>query len=113
MRVIYQSGTHPNGQPQQQEYSLRFYYERNDENHPVKTVCNISENVAQTGEQPSWKIVARAESKVSNCDQFNKSIGRKIALTRALKGRFTRPARTVFWNKYFGKNVLAGNVVPA
>ena len=51
----------------------------------------------ETGlEEP--EIIGRAYC--SELDTFNKSVGRKMSLTRAIQG-FTKDERTEIWGKYF------------
>ena len=46
-------------------------------------------------------VVSFGYSACSPQDQFNKNIGRKLSLARALDGIFTREERQLFWDAYF------------
>lgn len=76
------------------EYKVTF---RHRQYHPSVwchgvTECFMYKNT--TDKRVGWGIAI-----CSRQDNFNKSIGRKIALARALKS-FDKETRTRFWSKY-------------
>ena len=69
-------------------YIVEFSYEREN----GKTHCFVFH---KNDEQKAHGV-----AKCSSKDQFSKNVGRKIALTNAIKP-FRKEARQQFWNAYF------------
>ena len=87
------------------EYRVKFAHSRLPErlqfhNNPLAkalTVCVIEKKDFSDGR-------GVGEAWCSRKDQFSYSIGRKIALARALKASgFDKPTRSLFWEAYFKK----------
>jgi hypothetical protein len=78
------------------EYKVTFRY-TGLHRRPV-TLCCISLILGgiQKGDAP----LLQGKAECSRKDQFNKNIGRKHALARALQG-FPKAERKVFWDAYF------------
>ena len=75
------------------EYKFRFCF---------GTICSIIyEDAGDDEENYTYEI--KGISELSIKDQFNRSIGRKVSLTKALKELFPDDAnkRKVFWTKYW------------
>jgi hypothetical protein len=73
-------------------YRVGFAYDYKD-SHPVATHCivrNLNNN----------KII-KGSAFCNPCDQFSKSLGRKLALQRALCWWSDKFDRTMFWQAYW------------
>ena len=86
------------------EYDIIFRrnYIEQRKHHLVDTECFISRiNDNKTGEE-KYNPISSGLAHQSPRDIFNKAIGRKIALGRALqKTDFSKEDRTIFWKIYF------------
>lgn len=70
-----------------------------EDGEPVRgsTICLLEKKHNDEFEKIGW-----GEAICYPKDQFNKAIGRKVALTKALNGFFSdKEFRTRVWNKYF------------
>ena len=81
---------------------------RQEDGKPVRgsTMCVLEKKFNETEPSPKTYFVTLSHGH-GECyvgDQFNKAIGRKVALTRALESNFpgnTKEFRTKLWKKYF------------
>ena len=74
-------------------YIVKWKHENQDENGERKTHCFV--RLADQKES-----VATGHAICSPEDNFNKQIGRKLSLSRALRNWFTRDDRMYFWKEY-------------
>ena len=68
----------------------------------VDTFCYISKVIPEIEVRGKYEEVSSGEALLGNKDvkEFKKAKGRKISLARALKHRFSKDARRIFWNEY-------------
>ena len=66
------------------------------------TTCYIEGRKLVTPPNPMWGIVAEGVARCSLDDRFQKEVGRKLALERALIGRDHSFRKTV-WEEYLGR----------
>jgi hypothetical protein len=82
-------------------YIVKFLHiqENLDSENPVRhTQCKILQ--AEEGKE-DLGYISIGYSRCHPNDNFNKEIGRQLALKKALEdGEFTKEARTHFWNEY-------------
>ena len=78
-----------------QKFSVRFVHERSGKT--CKTLCRILRKGAF-----ECLLVTYGQAVCGKKDQFEKEIGRKISLERALKSQ-DKPFRTAVWEAYFAR----------
>lgn len=84
------------------EYEVVFRYYDVDNNGPYNFDNALFNRVVDCEIYEDGELVALGTAQCSKQDQFVKAVGRKIALTRALKdGMFNKEYRTLIWNKYW------------
>jgi len=70
-----------------------------DGSQPKGTQCRISDTT------PSHTVLAVGQTILSKKDQFDKKIGRKLSLKRALEaGSVSKQERKVIWNNYLNND---------
>jgi hypothetical protein len=69
------------------EYKIKFFYDPFVPNKPRETLCVVEEN-----ETVAYEAVARCAAE----DNFCKSLGRKLALERAIQ-ELDKPVRKTIW----------------
>ncbi len=75
------------------EVTFRHFNRNNCGNRHPGTDCYIKE-----GSKPYWYGVTELHPR----DTYNRNVGRKMSLARALKeGNFRKSDRILFWDKYF------------
>lgn len=86
-------------------YDVRFRKQKVD--HPEKknsvlinTFCTISSVDFSKQGRDKFTPVSTGEAKQSVKDNYDKIVGKKISMTRALKQVFSRPERAVFWENF-------------
>ena len=87
--------------------TLRISFHHNiiqEDGKPVRgsTRCTIEEEYLYDG--GGFREISHGHSECYVGDQFNKAIGRKIALTRAMQNPFlgfSKATRTKIWKRYF------------
>ena len=85
---------------------LRFKFAhvrgKEKEQFKAKTVCTIDRKLVDGYD---WFRVSRGIAECSKEDSFSRAIGRKIALTRAIKrgSSIDKETRTKIWETYFSK----------
>lgn len=79
--------------PVNDQWRVVFEYERDPAGHPHSTQCSILDNEDnEIGYGAAW---------CHPKDQFNKDVGRKMALSQALKAAaFDLETRKMFWDSY-------------
>jgi hypothetical protein len=83
-----------------------IYVKKNTNNGEVKVPIAteariIGRSIFGLGKE---KILGKGTSHCSKGDIFNKEVGRKLALTRAVKQTtLTKDQRTAMWNDYFNR----------
>lgn len=90
------------------EHIVEFSYDRGVERE--RTYCYISTNKTSLPkvfvDKPDWVtgawVVGQGEAECVPPDQFEKNVGRKISLRKALESNsFDRDLRELFWEEYF------------
>lgn len=78
-------------------YRITFEHDR----HHACTLCAIEK--LREGEDKRWvqEILGAGVAACSPHDHFNRAIGRKISLARAIQAAFMRDRRKVFWEAYW------------
>lgn len=67
------------------------------------TMCTIEKVSAGKLFKEDGELVSTAKSMCNPVDNFNKDIGRKISLTRAIK-EFPKEVRKLIWDSYLNRN---------
>ena len=76
-------------------YDMRFYYREDRKRKTINTICTVSERI----EKGNYRLVESGDAKQNPKDHFNKDLGRRISLGRAIK-RFIDPHKKVIWEEY-------------
>lgn len=66
----------------------------------INTLCHISIVDKNKIKSERYTELFLGKAYQNSKDIFNKAIGRKIALTKAIKDNFNKDERTVFWDFY-------------
>jgi len=80
------------------DYKVVFRYTRDSNKRPIATQCVVLDKTNS--------VIARDNAYCNPVDQFNREVGRKLALARTLRTLFPRrdtelEYRKRFWNAYF------------
>lgn len=66
----------------------------------IDTVCNVSLIHEDKVRAEKYQKILSGVAVQNSSDVFSKAIGRKVALTRAIRNYFNKQQRTIFWDIY-------------
>lgn len=83
------------------DYRINFSYNEGDHNIRI-TNCKIEKVVAGGRFDEGGSVIGTGKAICDSRDRFEKRIGRKMALSRAIKD-LPKSERTSIWSAYFSK----------
>ena len=82
------------------DYDVRWRYGLGENQH-IETVCTVSEIDPNKIGKERFHCLAVGQASLNPQDHFEKSVGRKLSLARALKLTcFCKAARKIVWETY-------------